>query len=301
MLALLLMCAMEGTPALANDAGSAVRWTRGPGAETCIDHAQLLHALGNVGAETRADPQRGWVDARIDALAGGFTVVVRAFDLGGALLDERRVNASVADCRTLDDALVVIVALMLDGVLTREPLPEDDRSMGPRLDLTLAASIASGPLPGPAAEGLLALSWTHRHLILEAAFFAGRGQRVPALEGSLDGYRLGARVTGCGQVWRSRVGSLGICGSGELGRLVIQTHGLLASNDASRMAHARLGIASRVRYYVSRSWTLWAELGGSVALGRPSVSVLGPEGPVRVYRAAALAGTLMAGVSWRLP
>lgn len=303
MLALLLVCAIDGMPSEAqgDETGSAVEWTRGPGAESCISDVELLQALGNVGAEARADQRSGRIEGRIDAVAGGFTVVVRAIDPTGTVLDERRVSARLADCHTLDDALVVIVALMLDGVLAPPPPVDEDRASGPRLDVTLGVGIVSGPLPGPALEGMLGLTWTQRRLIVDATFFSGLGQSVPAVEGSLDGYRLGARLTGCGQAWRSAHASLGLCGSAELGRLVMRTHDLLATNATSRMAHARLGLATRFRYHASPRWTLWMELGGHVALGRPTVSVLGVGQPVRVFRASAIAGTLLGGVAWRLP
>lgn len=281
--------------------GVTVEWTRGAGAETCLDAPELLAALRALGAsEGASQPARGRLVGRVDATSDGFRVRVSVQGPMGAPRGERELASGVASCADLHDAIVVIVALMIDSLQAAPLAPSPAFDDGPRTDLGFALGLASGPLPGPAVGGQLSLGYTNGPLWLEAAFTAGLGRRLRAGEGEVQSHRLGARALGCGRVLHRGTAGLGVCGSLQLGRLTFRTDGLFGSNGTAHLTHARAGGALRAYLHVARM-RLVLEAGADFALGRPELSVVLAGQPERVHRAPIFSAGLLLGVSVALP
>ena len=104
----------------------ALRWTRGPGAEACIDAPALIAAvetrLGyHVFGETDAAVI---IEAHVQPKASGWHVAIAVRRSDGTLLGMRELDERLADCRVLDEALVLMIALIVDpDAATREPPP----------------------------------------------------------------------------------------------------------------------------------------------------------------------------------
>lgn len=300
-LALLLLAPLPASAQTILD-GVAVEWTRGPGAEGCLDAPELHAALRALGATVGPDgpPPRGRLVGRVEATPSGYLVHVSVLGPSGALQGERELEIGVASCADLRDAIVVIVALMIDGLQAAPSVPDSAHDDGPRADLGVALGLGSGPLPGPVGDAQLALAYTDGPLWLEVAFMAGIGRSLRAAEGEVRGHRLGARALGCGRVLHRGAVGLGLCGSLQLMRLNFRTEGLLGSNGSTRLAHGRLGGALRLHILVARV-RLLVEASSDLALGRPELSVVLGGQPERVYRAPILAGALLLGASVALP
>ena len=118
----------------------ALRWTRGPGAEACIDAPALIAAvetrLGyHVFGETDAAVI---IEAHVQPKATGWHVAIAVRRDDGTLIGMRELDERLPDCRVLDDALVLMIALIVDpDAATRAPAP----------NVPPAAPIA--PLPPP--------------------------------------------------------------------------------------------------------------------------------------------------------
>jgi hypothetical protein len=118
-LACLLVFALPGTLSAQADVAeiAALNWVRLPGAESCITAAELAQRV-----ETRLERRvfvlvqhaevdfHGFVQPRA---AGGFTAHLAVSNLRGEVLGARDLESAEADCRSLDDALVLITALTL--------------------------------------------------------------------------------------------------------------------------------------------------------------------------------------------
>jgi len=99
-------------------------WSRSPGAEGCIDRATLADKVEQIVGHGVFARERS--DATIRGTIGpgpggrGWLAVVEARSEGTTL--ERELTLSAADCRELDEALVLVVALMVDSSEKRAPL-----------------------------------------------------------------------------------------------------------------------------------------------------------------------------------
>jgi hypothetical protein len=97
--------------------GPALNWVRLPGAESCITAAELAQRVEErlerrvfVLAQDAELAFDGYVQPRA---AGGFTAHLAVANARGEVLGARDIESTDADCRKLDDALVLIAALTL--------------------------------------------------------------------------------------------------------------------------------------------------------------------------------------------
>ncbi len=144
----------------AADASPAVRlvWTRGPGADACIDGADLAGrvtaTLGRpvVAAEDGdvAGDGRARLVGEVTPFGRGWVAVVQVRGAGTPPL-RREVTLDAADCRQLDEALVLVVALMADSAQPSAPrLRLPPRAPSVTMALGADVAVASGMLPGVA-------------------------------------------------------------------------------------------------------------------------------------------------------
>jgi hypothetical protein len=96
--------------------GVALNWVRQPGAEGCITAAELARRVEHrlertifVVDEIAALS----VDGAVQPVAPGFSVRLALSDRDGRVLGERVVQSAETDCRALDEAVVLIIAVTL--------------------------------------------------------------------------------------------------------------------------------------------------------------------------------------------
>ncbi|NOY91976.1 MAG: hypothetical protein GXP55_12335, partial [Deltaproteobacteria bacterium] len=227
-----------------------IEWTRDAGAEGCIDAAALNRALLALDGR-RARGGESQLRGEVSRAGDAYVVRMRVVDDQGRALAEREVRADVPDCRSLDDAIVVIATLLLDAEAARHRAEALAASIHPetqaRLELQAGVGIGTGPLPGPSLRARLGLMWSRRRLWLGADFALERGSSIKALEGELRSYALWGEVFGCGRALGDARRGLGLCGVFGAGRLLVRTRGLLAANGDQRLTHARAGLGLRVQ------------------------------------------------------
>ena len=98
------------------DAHHALRWTRGLGAEACIDAPALTAAVearlrNRVFGETDAAVI---IEAHVQTMTPGWHVAIAVRRDDGTLIGKRELDERSPNCRVLDEALVLMIALIVD-------------------------------------------------------------------------------------------------------------------------------------------------------------------------------------------
>jgi hypothetical protein len=180
-------------------------WNRGAGAEACIDGRELARRVGAtlgrpVSAVRTSEPDSDAVrlSGEVTPLAGGWLAVVEVRAAGPAL--RREVSLDVADCRQLDEDIVLVVALMADAAVPRVPrLTLPVRAPSASVAIGPDAIVAFGMLPGVAAGFGLASDVALPPYWHFAAWAHG-WPTSQALDGTTGG-RLAAWTFGAGPCW----------------------------------------------------------------------------------------------------
>jgi len=282
----------------------ALHWTRAPGAERCIDAATLTAAvearIGRSVFTTDRDPavtieghvrpgDRGW----------HVTVTVRGADTAG----ERELDEPAPDCRALDDALVLVIALIVDpDAVMREPAPPQPPSPPPP-----AAVPVTPPPPAPPAP--ISRPWHIEAVagVIGAGFVLPGGSIGGSLGVSIDAPTLppvlvrgtlwredehdeaaqGARfrlitagLAMCPQAWQ-----LALCGGVELGRMTGRGVGFDRNQESAAFV-AYLAVEPQVSVSVSPRLALTASLGSWIPLVRPQFVFDQGGEPMALYQPA---------------
>jgi hypothetical protein len=287
-------------------------WSRGAGAETCIDTGELaarvgatigrpVLALSSADAGTPpsdAAPPR--LDGHVQPVGSGWIAVVEVRSAGPAL--RREVALDAPDCRQLDEALVVVVALMAEAVVPtapRLPLPvREPVSVGIGPDL----SVAVGMLPGVALGIGLATevaipplwhlaAWAHGWPLSEA-LDDGSGGRLAAWT-----LGLGPCIGPAGREPASFFGCVGASG----GVVYAQGVGLESAHTSARpylQGEVRAGFRLRIAGPVFAR----LEAGVGLPIARDSYEFTGSDGaPHVVFRTAPLVPLGRLAVEFRAP
>jgi hypothetical protein len=95
----------------------ALHWTRAPGAEACIGPTELAQRvetrLGRAVFEPAGTAEFA-LEGHIQPLAdGGFTVLLALNDAAGQQLGVRELSSLTRECRSLDDAITLVIAVTL--------------------------------------------------------------------------------------------------------------------------------------------------------------------------------------------
>jgi hypothetical protein len=293
-------------------------WSRGEGADACIASGELaarveatigrpVLALGPANADA-SEPSVGAGPLRlageVKPLGRGWIAVVEVRVVGQAL--RREVALDAPDCRQLDEALVLVVALMAEAALPTAPrltLPprEPSASVGIGPDL----AVAVGMLPGVVAGFGLATevawpplwhlaAWAHSWPISEA-LDGGSGGRLAA-------WTLGAGpcIGSAGHQAPSSLSFFGCVGASG-GVVYASGVGLYVSHTSSRpylQGEARAGLRLRI------AGPMFArlEVGVGVPISRDSYEFTGVDGVSRpVFRTAALVPLARFSLEFRAP
>jgi hypothetical protein len=137
-----------------NPAVVELAWSRSPGAEGCIDRATLSKRVEQVVGRrvfSRGEGADATIRGRIAPVPGGrgWLAVVEARSEGATTL-ERELALAAADCRDLDEALVLVVALMVDSSERQAPLALPTPVEPIAVAIGPEVAVAYGLLPGVA-------------------------------------------------------------------------------------------------------------------------------------------------------
>ena len=147
---LAIWCAGE-LCAVADAPRHALRWTRAPGAESCIAADALAGAVeARLGRRvfTRTEQPAVIIDARVSPR---WHVAVAVGGADGSSIGERVLDEPAAECHALDDALVLVLALIIDPDAASRPPPVPGEPW--QFDAGASLLGAAGLLPGAALGG----------------------------------------------------------------------------------------------------------------------------------------------------
>jgi hypothetical protein len=318
-----LAALLAAPPVRADDrpAAVAIVWQRGPAATACAGADQLAGAVRGQLRRNRLAPTAG---ADADAVirgrterrpGGGWRAVIRVTRPGGELLGRRQLTEPGPDCRRLDRALAVVLAMIVDSALVAPP-PQPardgerprlrDRSAGPAPSWRFAIGIAVqgelGRLPGSPLGGAL----------------VGRIEppAVWPVELSVDGWRRATADAGGGRAeldYRSasaqlcplswRPGAVGLegCAGGQLGLIRARGAGFVDNRDRRELVvDGRADLRFELR--PGRRWFARIALSGWLALSRPGFSYRAVDGStVSLYDPAIVAAGGQIAVGARFP
>jgi len=91
----------------------ALRWIQGEGATTCITDRELAAAVTTrLGGASEHGRARIVIEGDIATTGSGWTAAIRTADDHGVVLGQRELHEPTADCRAIDDKLVLVIALI---------------------------------------------------------------------------------------------------------------------------------------------------------------------------------------------
>jgi hypothetical protein len=279
--------------------------TRAAGAEACItphDLAARVEARLGRGTFVSAAQADLFIDARVVPAGRGWRATVAASRANGSHVGVRELSSPSADCHSLDDDLVLVVALVIDPLATERP--RATASVAPVVhDLVYVPVAVPAPAPAWSFEARAATTILGGLLPalapgLEAALVTTPPGAWPIELGVVATGSAHADDGGHGAEARAVLGSvalcpalvvrdryrLQLCAGGAAGALVVRSHGL---DPAGGGAHATGLLSARGRASVRIAGRLHAvlDLGVTVPLARRSLSytALDPE-TLRVER-----------------
>jgi hypothetical protein len=268
----------------ADDARHVLRWTRAPGADACIDASALMAAVdARLGRSVFTQQEPAIViEAHVRPIERGWNVAISVRAPDGTMTGQRELEEPASDCRALDDALVLVLALIVDpDAAMREPKPPTPPPPPPpnpplppsppppraepwHFDAT-ASLIAGGLLvPGPNIGGALRVLVDPPRLppfAVRGTFWREaekrddpRGVRVRLLSGG---------ISVCPAVWR-----LALCGGIEVGRMAGTGFGFDRSQESVAIV-TYATIEPQLVVPLSSRFALVGAIGAWIPLVRP--------------------------------
>lgn len=300
---------MNGPPAVE------LAWSRGPGAEACIDGRELAAevqatigrpvvpatSLGDGGPPSAGGPLQ--LEGAVQPLGRGWMAVVEVRTLGPVL--RREVTLDAPDCRRFDEALVLVVALLAEAALPTPtvprltlPTPAPSVSVGIGPDFAVAVGMLPGVAFGFGLATEVALpplwhlaAWAHAWPISEA--LDGRSGA------SLSAWTLGASP--CIGPAAHEARSFFACVGASGGVVYASGVGLEVTHTSSR-PYLQGEIRAGFRMRLAKPMFLRLEVGAGVPIARDSYQFTASDGVSHaVFRPAPIVALGRLAVEFRAP
>lgn len=214
-----------------------LRWSRG--APGCITAARLRSAVeAMIARPVFAEGSEVRIDGRVGGVAGAWTARFEVRTADGRLLGVREVTAPGDACNALDEALTVVLAMLVELDAPRSSLRVTPRPRPPPQRIAVGARVSAGAglLPAPWVAPTVSFGWepTAVRLEIDATWLAPRELAVEgtAAVAELQAFLVG--VHGCARVLRA--GDLS--GRGCLGARAGVLHASAEGFDENRAASA---------------------------------------------------------------
>lgn len=247
------------------------------------------------------------IDARVAPRDGGWVVEIVVRDAGGAELGARELVEPSASCRDLDETVALVVALIVDpeggGRRAPAPPPQPPPPPTPRppsrpwaAGVELRGLAAWGLLPGAAVGASLAVTLEGPRgppVVLRASLW--REDEARNADGAVDIRLVTGGLLVCPARWRRGRATFDACGGGELARLAARGAGFDRSERATLFG-AYAVVEPRVAIRLGRRVTAGAGAAAWIPVVRPALTYDQAGTPMVLYRAAAVAVVVQAGV-----
>jgi len=244
---------------------------------------------------------RGALELRVDIRLeeGAFKLTLVVFDEEGAQLTRRDLVSHSADCRDLDETLVLVSALILDGAVA-EVRARVAEAREQRWSVGLSAGGVFGVLPSAYADGSLVVGFRRGRLLAQVRVSLGQAVSTVAIEGQLTLRAVTGSLALCGVVVEAGGLALGPCGNLVVGQLRGATTDLVVENVDVRVPHVRAGGGLGAELSLGRHLRLFASAMLELAVTRTSFSVRQGGLSQEVHRLPWVGGRLELGLMLRL-
>lgn len=284
--ALLVILALWAPRAVRGEPSSSLSWSRLPGGESCIGAQELARHIeerlgrGALVAPSRADLS---IEGRVGPrTGGGWRAAIALARADGTLLRERTLETREPSCRALDNAAVLVIALLIDPDGTQTPAPEPEPRVVIRevvheikisvhepwqLGIRSGAEAELGALPGIGWAASLAITIDPPGIPpVELGSFVTREAHADAsLDGRSARMRLaGARAAVCPRRALARFHAA-LCASGDLAWLTWTGSGFEESRGGTVLVPA-LGLTGRLELPIASVLGVFAGVGVRVPL-----------------------------------
>lgn len=270
----------------------ALRWVQRDGADTCIGDRELAAAVtARLGDGPAHGKTKLVIDGEIAPSDSGWTAAIHTTDEHGVALGQRDLHEPAADCRTLDDKLVLVIALIIDPELLDEaPAPpaalERVAVIAPKRSWHVGASVAvlasRGMLPGFGFGTAIAARIEPPQIWpIEVSATLWPYDRAKAAPG---GARL-LQLTGGLAVCPRLAGPLALCVGAEAGEVRARGYGF----DRNELQHELLldgTLALRLDWQLGTAVGVRIGAGAWVPVSRPKYAVHEGSADVVVYQPA---------------
>ncbi len=220
----------------------ALRWTSASG---CIGDRELADAVtARLGRADHPGRASIVIDGSIAPSETGWTASIRTSDEHGAVLGQRDLHEPAANCREIDDKLVLVLALIIDPELFEEPAQTPTPPTPPprrarpvvtarapwRFGASVVGLVAAGMLPGVAVgTGLAATIEPSNAWPIEIAAILWPYDRAIAAPGGVKMLELTGGVAICPHL----VGTLSACVGAQAGEVRARGYGY----DRNQLQH----------------------------------------------------------------
>jgi hypothetical protein len=218
-------------------------WVHTLGGEECIDQSELAAkvsaALGRPALATSPENQQGHAVVRGTVGRGttgrGWVAVVEV-DRAEMPPLRRELSLDASDCRELDEAIVLVIALLIDSAVSNPP-PLTIERPAPALSVSIGPdlAIAAGMLPGLyfgfglIGEAEIARVWP---IALSAHEWPVTRETAGASGGQLGAWTVGVAV--CPTLLARATWQIFVCAGGSGGEVRSNGIGLLSAHDNAR-------------------------------------------------------------------
>jgi len=273
----------------------ALRWARGEGATTCIGDQELAAAVtARLGSASDHGRARIVIDGDIAPTGSGWTAAIHTADDHGAVLGQRELHEPTADCRAIDDKLVLVIALIIDpDLLDEAPAPVIATKrvvpIAPREPWHFGAGVAAltsrGMLPGQSFGTSIAGMIEPPHVWpIEISATLWPRDRATAGPGGANLLQLTGGVAVCPHL----VGPVSACAGVEAGEVRAQGFGY----SQNQLQHELLvdgTLELRLDWRFARDYGARFGLGAWIPMSRPRFVFHEASADIMVYQPAAAA------------
>ncbi len=260
-------------------------WSQSPGGETCLDRDSLVakveETIGHL-VFASGRPSETLIDGSIGRgpRGSGWLAVVEA-RRAGATAFRRELALDGPDCHRLDEAIVLVVALMVDSARQAAPLAIRAAPESQAVAIGADVAIALGMLPG-AAVGIGLASDVKIPPLWPIALQTHAWPVSQAIQGGAGG-RLGAWTFGaglCPLTFASRNWGLYACAGATGGAIYSNGVDLDVSRSNTR-PYLQADVWTGIRLRIAGPLFAVVELEGAVPFAHDSYSYAQADGTVR--------------------
>jgi hypothetical protein len=290
--------------ATASPPGIELGWVRAPGGGDCIPRQELSSRVeATIGHRVFANEGEASVHGTIGpSAAGGWLAVVELRHEGRPPV-RRELSLATGDCRAFDEALVLVVALMVDTTASGPARmaiapPREPASVSVGLGMTVASGMLPGVVVGFGLSSEIALPplWP---IDLWAYEWPGAQATAGASGGELSAWMTGIGL--CPRLLSKSRWEVFACAGGAGGSVYSSGVSLDVALHRTR-AYAELEARGGVRLRLAGPLGLGVQLGAGVPLSRDAYDYTRANGAVQeVFRTAPIVPMADIGLEIREP